>query len=182
MDIGDGLHWFFKVTLTNGERYAVDLCTSQFASLPGNAAWACVAPLDEHLQRLQVGEKAKLSNQQCITKNLGYLRQVEEETMVQAPTQEIIDGTIRPDDVYCLARKFCLWQLEEVIKHWASSQLTTPSKALRLPAARYAHMFCTIVWPLDLLGKTARIMGNQYIVEIVQHAAAQLTASQSNGS
>jgi hypothetical protein len=182
MDIGDGLHWFFKVTLANGEQYAVDLRTAQFASLPENAAWACVAPLDEHLQRLLVGGKDKLSNQQCITKSLGYLRQVEEETMVQAPTQEIVDGTIRPDDVYCLARKFSLWQLEEVIKHWARSQSTTRSKALRLPAMRYAHMFCTIIWPLELLEKTARMMGNQYIVEIVRHAALQLTASQGNGS
>lgn len=28
-------HWFSGVTLANGERYALDLCASQFASLPG---------------------------------------------------------------------------------------------------------------------------------------------------
>jgi hypothetical protein len=46
------LHWFFTIELANGELYALDLFSAQFVSTPGEEAWTCVPPLDEHLQRL----------------------------------------------------------------------------------------------------------------------------------
>ena len=137
----------------NGESYAVDLCASQFASLPGAKPLACVEPLQEHTKRLtpSTGGAFKVG-----IKSFGFHRQDLEETTLEAIQEEIAKSAIRQFDVNCLAQKLAVKHLEGANKHWLRAQSTTLNKALGFAAPKFAHIFCTIVWPSELMVRKQR--------------------------
>lgn len=80
--------------------------------------------------------------------------------MEEATLKGAQEGTAKPKvyglDVLCLARKLALKHLEEANNHWRHAQSKTFSKALGLPASKFAHIFCTIVWPIELMARKQR--------------------------
>lgn len=153
LDSSSAMHWLFGVTLANGERYAVDLCTSRFSPVPGAEPLSCVAPLEQHVQRLASSADGVV--QGCV-KKFGHHRQAAEEDILEAPPEEIANAIICNHDVHCLARKLALKHLEDANQHWLRAQSTTWNKALDLPGPKFAHVFCTIVWPIELMARERR--------------------------
>jgi hypothetical protein len=157
------LHYFFKVELADGDVYAVDLCMLQFAFTSGEQYSGCVAPLQEHLQRLLLSEKGEVPDGQVIIKPLGYHR---EEAKGEDAVSTFVGDVSGPevDDADEIGRDSVTWftdnrafkQLDEANRHWKETQSTTLSKALRLPQARFAHTFCTIVWPSEYMETQTR--------------------------
>lgn len=162
-------HWFFKIELADGDVYALDLCTAQFASSLRQEPLTCVAPLHEHLQRLPV-------SQEGVTITLGFQRQILEEKQIKLPPEQVMAGEVRHDDVCCVAQKFALARLRAAILHWTSAQSTTLDKVLRLPETRYKHSFCTIVWPIELTERAMRADGALMIVNSIRKIAWESTA------
>ena len=148
-------HCFFRIELANGELYALDLCTAQFASIPGEEPWACVVPLDEHLQRLPISEDMS-DGWQGATMHLGFQRRISEATPTESSHEEVVAGIIGHDDLCCKTQKFVAVRLEAAFLQWALVQRTDLSKALHLPRAKFMHAFCTIVWPIELMEREMR--------------------------
>jgi hypothetical protein len=156
------LHYFFKVELADGDVYAVDLCMLQFAFTSGEQYSGCVAPLQEHLQRLLLREKGEVPDKRVIIKPLGYHREeVKGEDAVSTFVGDVSGPGVDADEI---GRDSVTWftdnraskQLDEVNRHWKQTQSTTLSKVLRLPQARFAHTFCTIVWPSEYMEAQTR--------------------------
>jgi hypothetical protein len=153
------LHYFFKVELADGDVYAVDLCMLQFAFASGEEHPGCVAPLQEHVQRLLLGEKGESPNEQVIITPLGYHR---EEAKGKDAVSTFVGDALSPSVE--IGRTATTWftdnraskQLDGANAHWVDTQLTTLSRALQLPQARFAHTFCTIVWPGECMEKQTR--------------------------
>jgi hypothetical protein len=149
------LHWFFKIELANGEFYVLDLCTAQFTSTPGEEAWACVSPLDEHLRRLPLTER--LPGWSGMAQDLGCQRQrLLNEIPMQSTPENIMAGVFELEDLGCEAQKFAPVRLEEIISRWEVAQSMSPGETLHLPEARFMHTFCTFVWPIELMGRELR--------------------------
>lgn len=108
------LHWFFGFALINGERYAVDLCTSRISPVPGAEPLSCIAPLREHVERLSPNENGTF---QMCTKKFGSHRQVVQEVALEAPGEYTTNGIVRGADVHRLARKLAMKHLEEANQH-----------------------------------------------------------------
>lgn len=79
-----------------------------------------------------------------------------EEARLEATQEEIAKPAVRQFVVDCLAQKLAVKHLKEVNKHWLRAQSTTLDKALGLPALKFAHIFCTIVWPNQLMARKQR--------------------------
>lgn len=151
---GEGnLHWFFSVALTNEERYAIDLCVSKFSPMRGADFLPCIAPLEEHARRLWSRTDGTVRG--CI-KSFGHHHKTIMEDTLEAPPEEIAKAMICEHDVHYLARKLALKHLEEASQHWLRAQSMTWNKALGLPGPKFAHIFCTIVWPIELMARERR--------------------------
>ena len=175
-DEEEPLHWFFRVELPDGDLYALDLTTAQFSSTPGEKPLSIVAPLREHLQRLPLNED--LSNGwQGMTTNLGRRREELVDTKTQLSPQEIMAGEMRHDDMCCMAQKFALVRLLESLSHWKTAQSTTLDKLLRFPVAKFMHMFCTLVWPIELMERELRAGEGLMIVNFIRKLAWDSTTS-----
>lgn len=141
---GGPYHCFFRIELTNGELHALDLCTAQFASMPGEEPWACVLPLDEHLQRLPTSEDMS-DGWQGSTMHLGFQRRILDATPTKSSHEEVMAGIIGHDDLCSKTQKFVAVRLEAAFLQWALVQRIDLSKALRLPGVKFMHTFCSIV-------------------------------------
>lgn len=172
---GGEIHWFFRIELADGELYALDLCTAQFTSVPGEEPWACVAPLDEHLQRLPISEDLS-DGWRGMTIHLGNQRQMLEATPTKAPHDEVMAGVIGHDDLCCRAQKFTAVKLEAAVLQMALVQWTSMGKVLRLPAAKFMHTFCTIVWPVELMERELRASIGLTIVNMLRKVAWEATS------
>jgi hypothetical protein len=162
------LHWFFRIELADGELYALDLCTAQFASTAGRETLSCVAPLHEHLQRLPLSQKSSMTME---------LHLQQRALNMQRPTlapEEVMAGKMSYNDMCSIARQFAVLELKKVIQGWTISQPLTLSNVLRLPMARFVHAFCTLVWPIELMARQeyARnaLMTLNFIRKFVQDA------------
>lgn len=163
-------HCFFRIELANGELYALDLCTAKFASIPGEEPWACVVPLDEHLQRLPITEDMS-DGWQGATMDMGFQRRILEATPTKASHEEVMAGIIGHDDLCSKTQKFVAVKLEAAFLQWALVQRTDLSKALRLPRANFMHAFCTIVWPIELMEREMRANIGLMIVNSLRKVA-----------
>jgi hypothetical protein len=146
-------HWLFGIPLANGERYAVDLCASQFASIPGAKPPSCVEPLQEYIRRVAPSTDGGFD--MCI-ESFGFHRKALEEARLEATQEERAKQAVRQFDVDCLAQKLAVKHLEGANKHWLHAQSTTLNEALGYAAPKFAHIFCTIVWPIELMAREQR--------------------------
>jgi len=164
---GGPFHWFFRIKLADGELYALELCTAQFNSIPGEKPWACVAPLDEHLQRLPTSEDMS-DGWQGMTLDLGRQRQTLEATPIKSSPEEFTAGVIGHDDLCSEAKKFAAARWEKAVLCWTIVHSADPGKVLRFPVAKFLHAFCTFVWPVELMEREARAHGALFIVNWIR--------------
>jgi hypothetical protein len=73
---------------------------------------------------------------------------------MQSSPEDIMAGVFELEDMGCEAQKFALVRVEEIISRWAVAQPTSPERALHLPVARFMYTFCTLLWPIELMGES----------------------------
>jgi hypothetical protein len=110
------LHWFFRFELPDGDLYALDLCTAEFASTSGGRPLARVVPLHKHLQRLPLSEKLP-NGWQGMIKTLGTQCKILKDKQPDLAPEEVMAGGVRHDDMCGVSHQFALLKLEDALQY-----------------------------------------------------------------